>query len=325
MMMVTDLIAGVLTFALFLTSNMALALVLIFIRASVVCFNVPAQQAYIKHVVSEAQLLKASSYTTVVFQMCKVLGPMLGALVLVIASARICLAINAFSFILSALILFGLPLDKVLDDQRQLQKNSWLDDFVSGLKLIFQNRLLKIVILLAMVWFFCSLVRLTQLAIFLHHVLPKEPQALGIFVGLDGFGAVITSVLMSRKKDIVNYWAYFSVGFIILAIGVLLLSLYQLAWPSWLLYLFAFIIGLGTGIQLVTYGYLIKKETDQKQMGRVSGAALAMQNLALAIGTLSSGFLVMHLGIREVYFMLSIILFGLSICAYLFLKRFRGI
>ncbi|MCF6776420.1 MFS transporter [Thiotrichales bacterium 19X7-9] len=324
MMIITDLIAGFLTIGLYFSNSILFALVLIFVRASVVCFNVPAQQAYIKHVVSQKQLLKASSYTTVVFQMCKVIGPMLGALVMVIASARSCLAINAVSFIISALILFGLPFDKPLksdeNDQEEIVQ-SWISDVLSGLKLVWKNQLVRTVVILVMIWFFCSLVRQAQLAIFIHHVLPNEPEALGIFVGLDGLGAVITSVLISRKENITNYSSYFIIGFIILGCGVLGLSLYQSSWPSWGIYIFGFVIGLGTGTQLVTYGYLIKKETPEHQMGRVSGAASTMQNTALALGTLSSGFLVLHLGIREVYFLLSIVLFTLSICSYIFLKR----
>lgn len=319
LMLYTDATAAILTIGLYFSGNISEALILLFIRSFVVSFNVPAQQAYIKHVVANDDLLKASSYTTIVFQMCKVLGPILGAAVLVYTSARACLAINAVSFIFSAVILMTLPSDHVEKDHENKNKH-WIKEVTNGAEYIWKNRLIRTTVLIVCAWFFCSLVRQAQLAIFLKHLLPEKKDALGIFMGLDGLGAVLTSILLSRKKEIATHGFYFLLGFLLLGIGTLGVSIYHSIWPEYILYLFAIVIGLGSGVLLVNYSYIVKKETPNTQMGRVSGTISAIQNAALTLGTLSSGFLVLQFGVREVYIGLAIIMFLLAIFSGIFMR-----
>lgn len=81
--------------------------------------------------------------------------------------------------------------------------------------------------------------------------------------------------------------------------------------------MYAVIIGLGTGILLVTYGYLVKKEAPKTQIGRISGTSSALQNLALAIGTLSSGFFILQGGIQEVYLIVAALMFILAFYSFI--------
>lgn len=322
LMLCTDAMAAILTIGLYFSSGVIEALALLFIRSCLTTVNAPAQQVYIKHVVTDDQLLQASSITTIVFKMCQVIGPMLGAVVLIYTSARACLLINAGSFVISALILMTLVKDKV-SAADLTETLHWSKDMLTGTKIIWGNRLLRIMVTLLTVWFFCSLVRQAQLVIYLKHVLPSNKHALGFFMGLDGLGAVISGALLSRKKDITNCALYFFLGFLLLGAGIFGLSIYHVTWPHAILYTFAITIGLGTGINLVVYGYILKKETSKSQMGRVSSAASTLGSIALAIGTLSSGFLVMQFGIKEMYFGLSVIMAILSICSIIFITIFQ--
>ncbi len=322
LMLITDGLAAVLTLGLYFSPNVLSALILLIIRSSVVSFNVPAQQAYIKQVVSDNQLLKASSYTSIVFQMCKVMGPILGAAVLLYTSARACLLINVFSFLLSTIILFTLPKDRIEKHSTQDEApKRWTKDLTEGAKYVWSVRLMRITLTIVMLWFFCSMLRQAQLAIFLKYLLPQKQNALGLFMGLDGLGAVTSSIFISRKKYIANHHRYFFLGFLLLASGILGVAIYQASWPHYILYLFAIVIGLGTGVQLVNYSYILKKETPKKQIGRVSGIATALQSCALTLGTLSSGFFVLWFGIREVYLGLAAIMLILAIASLIFIHK----
>lgn len=322
LMIVTDLAAAVLTAGLYLSGSETTALSLLLIRACVVSFNAPTQQAYIKYVVTDQQLLAASSYTTIALQMCKGLGPMLGAAVLLYASPRACLAINALSFVLSAVILIGLPSDKAEKKKPgEAGHEPWMQAMRTGANYVWHNNLMRITLSLVMVWFFCSLVRQAQLAIFLKHVLPHKPNALGIFMGLDGLGAVITGSLLSKRKALTHHGGYLFFGFLAIASGTLALGLYQTTWPHAFLYACALLIGCGTGILLVNYSYIIKKGTSKEYMGRVAGITSALQNAALTLGTISSGFLVIHFGIQEVYQGIAVVLMLLAVSALLWIKK----
>lgn len=323
LMLYTDLAASALTIGLYLSQSMVMALAILFIRSSITTINATAQQAYIKYVVTDEQLLQASSITTVVFKMCQVMGPMLGAIILVYTTAKTCLLINAISFMISALILTTLSKDKVTPDEQHANLH-WTKDMLTGTKYIWQNHLLRVMVSILTVWFFCSLVRQAQLVIYLKHVLPNNKHALGFFMGLDGLGAVISGALLSKKKNIINYAFYFFIGFLLLGGGTFGLSIYNATWPNIILYSFGIIIGLGTGINMVVYGYILKKQTTKSQMGRVSSAASSFGSIALAIGTLSSGFFVMQFGVREMYLGLSIIMTLLGFLSLIFIGIYQN-
>ncbi len=167
--------------------------------------------------------------------------------------------------------------------------------------------------------------RQAPLALYLQQILPQQPTALGLFMGLDGLGAVMTSIFLSRRKEITHYGFYFFAGFLLLGFGILGVGIYHTTWSVLLLYGFAVIIGLGTGVLLVTYGYLIKKETPKEQMGRVSGASATLQNCALATGTLLSGFFVLHIGLREMYLATAAIMGILALLSGIFMDRLVGL
>lgn len=319
-MLFTDLLSCVFTIAILFSSGVTMALVFVLLRGAVASFNQPAQQAFVKHVVHEEYLLQASSYSTVSFQMCKVVGPMLGGLALLVVPVRACIGLNAFSFFVSALVVSSLRSDTVSTEVSETKKN-WSRDILTGITLIWENKLLKLAVMLVMLWFYFSLLRQTQLVIFLQHVMPDPQGALGLFMGLDGLGAVTSSLLLGRNKSHINYANFFLTGFTLLAVGILGIGIYQPSWPNWIIYACAPVIGLGTGVVLVAYGYLLKKEASHEQIGRVSATSSALQNFALACGTLSSGFLVVHFGIREVYLTLSLAMFILALISFGILRK----
>lgn len=324
LMISTDILSTIFTLGLYFSGNIFEALLILFIRSCIFSLNTPAQQAYIKHVVSDNLLLKATSYTTIVFQMCKILGPMLGSVLLIYLSARACLIINAISFVISALMLLGLPKD---DFEKEMHKksNHWLKNVGIGINYIWKTPLIRITVIVVVIWFFCSLIRQSQMAFFLKHIFPNKKNTLGIYMSLDGLGAVITSMLLSRKKTSVkNYGYYYFLGFFLLSIGILGVAIYQSIWSIYFFYASALTAGLGTGIQIVNYNYIIKKATPQNLIGCVTGITIALQNIAQTIATFSSGFFVLWIGIREVYIGIAIVMLILGICSIIFYNQKYG-
>lgn len=318
--MVVDIICALLTIGLFFSSNILAALLLLFIRSGVSSIVGPAEQAYIKQVVPVKQLLQAASYTSIVLQMCKVLGPILGAVLLIYFPARSCLAINAVSFVFSAMILITLPRDKPILLVEQREKCNLLQDIKVGISYIWQHQLMRNVFGVVIIWFTCSMIRMSQFAIFINHLLPNNTRALGYVIGLEGLGAVIAGTILSNRGSIKNYCMYFIVGFLFLGVGTLGIAVYQVAWPLALFYISPLVLGFGSGICMVTYGFIIQKESLQHQVGCVSGIGSALQNTALAIGTILGGLLIIQFGAREVYVGLAVVMFILATATIFLLK-----
>jgi MFS family permease len=315
-MIIADIISAGLTIGLVLSANIAIVLLFILIRSSIASLNSPTQQAYVKQVVADQHLLQASSFTTISFQLAKILGPILGAVILLFTSARVCLGINAASFLLSFAILLTLPAD-VLKQLHKLQHNisAWFVDVKNGAGFVWKHFLFRVAISLTAVWFFGSMIYNSQLAILLQHILPQEPHILGYVIGIEALGAVLAGLLLSRYRDITNYLRYFALAFFLISIGNLGIACYQAEWPKFILFTAPFIRGIGGGIAGVTYSYLIRKQSPENQIGCIYGISSAVQNLALAIGTLLSGILILVFGMREVYFGLSAMMLILAAAA----------
>ncbi len=321
LMLVTDVTSGVLTGAILFSYSVWLVLALLVVRSVVVAFNSPAQQAYVKHIVDDGQLLSASSMMSIVFQLCKVLGPMLGAVVLLVASARACLAINMVSFLVSGLILFTLPKQPpetiATDDD---VSSHWFASITQGARHIWQHRLLRIMVSLSVIWLVLSLMRQAQLAFYLKHILPERKDFLGVFMGLDGLGAVLTGILLSRKKTIRRFDLLMGVGFILLLSGAILLALFEPGWPVFLLVISALLIGFGSGINIVAYSYALKKFTPKALMGNVSGTASSLQMVAVSSGTVISGVIATLFNIHWVYWAIVVVMMLLTLGAFTLLR-----
>ena len=78
---------------------MFLFLAVVFIRSSFVAFNASVQKTMSKALLPTDLQLQASSYESIVFQLCRIIGPMCGAVVVAVSSPQYCIGINAIASI----------------------------------------------------------------------------------------------------------------------------------------------------------------------------------------------------------------------------------
>ncbi|WP_025679959.1 MFS transporter [Paenibacillus massiliensis] len=108
LMMLSDLAAACLTLAVLFAPGVAWLLPLLALRACASVFQLPAQQGLTRVIVPSDQLLQAASWNGLVGQGSKVAGPLLGAMLLVLLSPQLCIALNAVTRLCSAALLWPL-------------------------------------------------------------------------------------------------------------------------------------------------------------------------------------------------------------------------
>lgn len=108
LMMLSDLAAACLTLAVLFAPGVAWLLPLLALRACASVFQLPAQQGLTRVIVPSDQLLQAASWNGLVGQGAKVAGPLLGAMLLVLLSPQLCIALNAVTRLCSAALLWPL-------------------------------------------------------------------------------------------------------------------------------------------------------------------------------------------------------------------------
>lgn len=304
LLLLTDLFAGFFTVALIFASSMDAALALIAVRSCVVAFNSTAQQTASKLLLPNELQLKASSYEKVAFQLCRIIGPMLGAVVVSISTPQACLAINAGSFFVSSGILFFLkPMkdtllqDEVADESIKRKESN----FKLTLRLVKQSKLLKYLVPLVLLGsVFIMMVEL-QLVILLRDIIPSRPNLLGYVIGFSAVGSVLSALWLSRKQTINQFGWYMVCCYLCVAIGYGVMGLYHIDWPIGVFFFASLLSGFGLGIVFVLQTYAIKKEIHGKQIGRVSGVLSILQGVAYGIGVGFGGTLITAFGAREAF------------------------
>jgi MFS family permease len=108
-MVAADLGRALVVCGLVFAPNLATVLALVFVRGVFSTFFGPARQATIAAVVPQADLLAANSLSQLSCQLSKILGPVLGGLLVAAVGRRAAFVVNAVTFLVSAAFIIQLP------------------------------------------------------------------------------------------------------------------------------------------------------------------------------------------------------------------------
>ncbi|WP_171016898.1 MFS transporter [Pseudalkalibacillus caeni] len=311
-MFFADIISSGLTLLLLMADNIYAVLPVLFLRSTIGLLNMPAQQALTRNVVTEEQLLKATSMNQIVNQMAKVAGPLLGALVLAVLSPKLCILINAISSVMSASILFTLRNIKENEKHTDLlndeQKPGFRDSWKEGFSFILQRK----IILFTMAYSLMGLMAIQfvdgQFAVLFREIAPNRPSLIGWVIAASGLGAVISMMCINRFKTIKYGWAIAGgnslIGISFAGIGSLGVGVHA-AWPI----LLGLLAGLGNGIWMVAYNYLLQQESSKEMVGRIFGIQNSLSSIVFIVAPLSGGTLIHFMGPSQIFQWL-----GISVC-----------
>ncbi|WLR53297.1 MFS transporter [Bacillus tianshenii] len=317
-MVTADLLSSLLTFGLFFTNNLYIASILLFLRSTVALFNAPAQQTLTRYVVHEDHLLKATSLNGIVLQLGKVAGPLAGGAILAMFSAKLCILINAISSIISASILFTLlTIEENKPSESTDIKESKMDQFLGGWKIVFQYKILLHSFLFAMIGLFALQLVDLQFATLLRNFAADSPELLGYLIAASGFGAIVTITFMNRKKSI-RYGVNFGLGFLLVGTGYASLGFLQSGMPHLYPVIAGFFIGAGNGLFLVAFNFLLQKETPKNAVGRVFGIQNTLSSFIMITAPLIGGYVVDLIGVQLVLLTIGVLLCAFGIAGFAF-------
>ena len=302
---------------LFTNAGVVLTLLLIFVRTAVKSVNVPSEDGCLKSNVAQRHLLTASSYFMAMASLNKIMGPLLGAGLLLVASPWDCVLINAISLIIATLIIATLPASRTQPSADTQQtpdsSDSWLTSFKNGVQLLTQNRFLSVTILLLAMFILVMAGMNAQIAYYLGYALPDTTNALGFFLSISGTGMLLGLSITKRyyNKLATHYFAF--IGFTLLAATVGILASLPPHSPQTWVYIPAFTFGLSEGILGILLSYIIIHHTPQAYMGRISGIQQFAASSAALTGVLAAGIIATGLGITVLYFMSAGALFAVGV------------
>lgn len=298
----SDWFRAALTLLLVFTPTPWLALPILFLRNTAGVLSLPAQQGLMRSIVDEKNIMQAITINGSLFQLVKVIGPLIGGSVAGIFSPNVSIAINAIAFIISGILLTQIKV-------QEIESNKKIEDLQSGFLQSWQEGwhiVLKSKVLLASIIFgiFSTLtIQMidAQIVTLFSEVFPNKPAFTGWAISAIGIGSLLVVILLTKFKKISKFGWFFGVGSLLIGVmtgGFGFLLQYNFIALAIIL---SIVGGIGNGLTFTAINYLIQTEPPKEAIGRVTGIIDSLMSILFIAGPLLGGLLITQLGILTTF------------------------
>jgi MFS family permease len=242
----------------------------------------PAGRSAIPAIVDEEDLLSANAWLGTALNMQVAIGPLLGGLLVAALGIRGALAADALSFLLSAVVLLGVP--KLPPIRSGSARTSFLADTREGLAYVRRHTVARAVVVTLFLGVAFAGIDNVALVFLSREVLGTGALGFGIVAGAFGIGMLVASVVLSSGRSR-SPRALFIGGWTLTAAGTLLTGFAPVLWVA---VAAQAIGGAGNGADNVASDTLIQRSVPREMLGRVFGvtstAAFVGAGIAYAAG-----------------------------------------
>lgn len=327
LMIIADLLRAALTIMLVFAPNAAVLLVIVALRSTARVFHYPAQQAMTRAVVGADQLLQATSLNGAVFQLSKILGPLLGASVAAAFSPAICMAVNASTFLLSAALLLWIPASEGrvdADEPRAQQQTGLRSAWREGWQFLIRSRALQVSIVFSLTGLAGIQMIDVQFPVLFRDITPEQPDLMGWVVSAIGAGGLLSVTWLRRYKQLSAYGWLLGGGVLLIGLMFAVSGLFQPGTPIWVMLAFYFLGGIGTGFTSAGMNYILQKETPPEAIGRVSGIFDSMSSVIFLTAPLIGGAFIERWGAAHTFLIVGLSIGGVGLAGVLLQRLLWG-
>ena len=283
--------------------------IVMFAEGSIKQFFSPAQQALVPRLVPDEELLAANALNGQVSSASRLAGSAIGGVLVAAGGLAAVTLTDAASFVASAVLLtlvrasgraagpdapgqqarIGLGLRRIGAELR------------AGLGLSARNRVLRALMIFALVTSVGEGIMSTLFTPFAEHVLHGSSQEYGLIVAAQAVGGIAGGVVAASAGHRARASRLLSVGAIAFGLVDLAIFLYPLVYVAvWPAVAGMIIVGVPGALALAGLITLFQRSTEDAYRGRVFGAISTAEGVTILAGTLAAGYLSRFAGIIPV-------------------------
>ncbi len=278
-----------------------------FAEGSVQQFFSPAEQAMVPRLVPQDELLAANAVSGQISSVSRLAGSALGGIIAAVGGIAAVTVTDAASFLISAILLAlvaasGRTVSREPSGgpvrARLAQVGAELAD---GLRLSARHRVLRTLMIFALVTSVGEGIMSTLFTPFVEHVLHGSSQAFGLVVAAQAVGGIVGGMVAASFGHRVRASRLLSCGAIAFGLVDLAIFLYPLGYVAvWPAVVGMIIVGVPGAVCLAGLITLFQRSSKDSYRGRVFGAISALEGITILAGTLGAGYLSRSAGIIPV-------------------------
>jgi MFS family permease len=287
--------------------SIAQLIVVAFLASILTTFHNVADRAYLPTLIDRDQLVSANSALSASGSVAEVSAFSLGGVLVQVLTAPIAIAVDAISFVVSAVILATISRPEAPPAPRE-ERTPILAEIRDGLRPIGQSPILRTVIIAGagahLLWGAFGAVYL----VFATEELGLQPATIGLIAAVGGISSLVGALIATRTSRRIGVGPSILVGLSAFTLGNLLVPL---APASSAALAVLFLVGqqligdVGATLEEITELSLLQATVPNELLGRVNSAYDFLTHLALLVGTIGAGLIGEWFGLRQA------LLFGL--------------
>lgn len=246
-------------------------------------FDMPARHSFVVEMVGKEDLSNAIALNSMIFNIARIIGPVIAGFVVGTWGVGTCFYINGASFLA---VLAGLLFMRGDFAPRNSNHNSFHESTMDGARYVWQNLKIRNLIILVAISSLFGVSYMVLMPVFARDVLHIGAQGLGILLSAIGIGALLSSFSLTFFSHSDQSNRLVSLGGIVLGISLVIFGFSKSVNISLLA-----LVGVGWGIvtQTTTINNLLQKETPDELRGRVMGFYTVMFLGMTPLGSFQAG------------------------------------
>ncbi|WP_244157032.1 MFS transporter [Halobacillus aidingensis] len=285
----TDLIRAVLVAIIpFFNLIWPIYVCLFFLSISKAFFE-PAAITYITNVVPEKGRKQFNSFRSLITSSAFLIGPAVSGALLLITTVHISIWLNAFSFVVSGIMMYLLPNVKTEDEQTvhkfslTMLRSDWKEVFSFSQSNLFVVK----VYFLAQLFMIVALGMDAQEVVFTQQVLHLSETDYGLLISLTGVGSILGAATVSLVAEKLSIKALMTSGYLLVSVGYLV---YAFSVSFWTVAIGFMVLGFFNSFSGTGFMTFYQNNVPVKMMGRISSIYGIFQSVLQVIFILLIGF-----------------------------------
>jgi MFS family permease len=269
-------------------------------------FDWPARLSLVPSLVDRGQLQSAVALNSAAFNASRIMGPIIGGVLIALVGAGVCFYINALTYLPFIIVLVGLVVDQTLPKAPKGDRSAF-NDLMDGYRYIWRTPKIRGLLSIDIVPLAFGITYLTLAPAVAKDVLHLGGGGLGVLQAANGIGALVGTIAVAMSSGIRRRGWIVICGVGLFGFSVMLFGLSQNFYLSVAIILLI-------GIVVSTYGTLndtlVQTLVDDAYRGRVLAVYSMFWGLT-PIGSLEAGYIARTFGIGE-----ALVLNGILVMLY---------